>query len=57
VSIGHYEFFRHDQLIARHLKVARHGVVMEPANPSANIRNIEVKLVAIITAVKVATPM
>ena len=26
-------------------------------NPSANIRNIEVKLVAIITAVKVATPM
>jgi hypothetical protein len=32
VSIGHYEFFRHDQLIARHLKVARHGVVMEPAH-------------------------
>jgi Mu transposase-like protein len=31
-GIGHYEFFHHDQLIARHQKADRHSVVMEPAH-------------------------
>jgi hypothetical protein len=29
-GVGHYEFFHHQRLIARHQKAARHSVVMEP---------------------------
>jgi len=35
---GHYEFFHHDQLIARHQKAARHSVVMEPAHYAGLLR-------------------
>ena len=31
-GVGHYEFFHHDQLIARHPKADRYSVVMEPAH-------------------------
>jgi transposase len=37
-GIAHYEFFHHDQLIARHLKAARYSVVMEPAHYAGLLR-------------------
>lgn len=37
-GIGHYEFFHHDQLIARHPKADRHSVVMEPAHYAGLLR-------------------
>ena len=37
-SAGHYEIFHQEQLIARHRKVARHSVVMEPAHYTGLLR-------------------
>jgi transposase len=37
-GIGHYEFFHHDQLVARHQKATRHSVVMEPAHYAGLLR-------------------
>jgi hypothetical protein len=37
-SLGHYEFFHNDKLIARHQKAARHSVVMEPAHYAGLLR-------------------
>lgn len=37
-SPEHFEFFHQDQLIARHPKAARHGVVMEPAHYAGLLR-------------------
>ena len=37
-GIAHYEFFHHQQLIARHPKAARHSVVMEPAHYAGLLR-------------------
>ena len=37
-SIGHYEFFHQQRLIARHQKAARHSVVMEPAHYAGLLR-------------------
>jgi hypothetical protein len=44
-GIGHYEFFHHDQLIARHQKAARHSVVMEPAHYAGLLRTDHRQLV------------
>jgi transposase len=38
-DIGHYEFFHHDQRIARHQKAVRHSVVMEPAHYAGLLRS------------------
>ena len=35
---GHYEFFHHQRLIARHQKAARHSVVMEPKHYAGLLR-------------------
>jgi len=37
-SADHYEIFHQEQLIARHRKVARHSVVMEPAHYAGLLR-------------------
>jgi hypothetical protein len=37
-SLGHYEFFHHDRLIACHQKAARHSVVMEPTHYAGLLR-------------------
>jgi hypothetical protein len=37
-SAEHYEFFHEEKLIARHQKVARHSVVMEPAHYAGLLR-------------------
>ena len=37
-SLGHYEFFHHDRLIARHQKAARHSVVMDPTHYAGLLR-------------------
>ena len=37
-GIGHYEFFHHQRLIARHQKAARHSVVMEPVHYAGLLR-------------------
>ncbi len=37
-SLGEYEFFHKDRLIARHKKSARHSVVMEPAHYAGLLR-------------------
>ena len=37
-SLGHYEFFHQDKLIARHPKAARHSVVMEPEHYAGLLR-------------------
>jgi transposase len=37
-SLGHYEFFQHDRLIARHQKAARHSVVMDPTHYAGLLR-------------------
>jgi transposase len=37
-GLGHYEFFHHDRLIARHQKVARHSVVMDPTHYAGLLR-------------------
>ena len=37
-GIGHYEFFHHQRLIARHQKAVRYSVVMEPAHYAGLLR-------------------
>jgi hypothetical protein len=37
-SAEHFEFFHQDKLVARHLKAARHRVVMDPAHYAGLLR-------------------
>jgi transposase len=37
-GLGHYEFFNHQRLIARHRKAARHSVMMDPGHYAGLLR-------------------